>query len=172
MAMRVSRSKVLLEKNRLQLELDLQAKMIKGLKGQGWWADKSSDRFKAGKPDLRIAHNDFGQMDIELKFALEDFDFAERETGLKRLQQIKIEEMNKAGMPAICLVYSEPNDLFFVTTLLRDTLPHVDRCVMRRPSPVVISGPELFFTAMEHLNVLGYHTNSRDWRQAGKSCRA
>lgn len=170
--MSTSKPKIALEKNRLQLELDLQGKMIKGLKSQGWWADKSSDRFKAGKPDLRIAHNDFGQMDVELKYSLEGFlGEVPRETGLKRLQQIKIEEMNKAGMPAVCLVYSEPNEWFFVTLLLRDTLPNAWRCVSRRSAPEVISGPELFAAAMGHLNGNGYHNEPRDWREAWESSR-
>lgn len=168
----LSRTKVLMEKNRLQLELDLQGKMIKGLKSQGWWADKSSDRFKAGKPDLRIAHCDFGQMDVELKYSLEDWrDSEEHDTGLKLLQQIKIKEMNKAGMPAVCLVFAEKHNEFFVTTFLRDTLMPESRRVIRQPAPVVISGPELFAIGMALLYDQGHHREPRNWRQAWESGR-
>lgn len=157
-------------KLRQQLELKLQAKLITSLQQQGWFATKTSDRFKAGRPDLRIGHNDFGQLDVELKYSLEDWhDLKERDTGLSKLQQIKIKEMNQHGMPAIGLVFCEDFDVFFVTTVLRDTLPGPQRCVEKLPGSGVIAGPALFVTAMEHLNDLGYHGTPRDWRQARQS---
>jgi hypothetical protein len=151
------RTKVILERNRQQLELKLQADMIKSLLKQGWFATKTSDRFKAGRPDLRIAHRDFGQMDVELKYSLDYWDVGDYDTGLSKLQWLKIKEMNGHGMPAIGLVYAEKFDLFFVTTVLREGLPPVDRRVLKLPGSEVIHAPDLFVTAMEHLNDLGYH---------------
>lgn len=163
-------TRVVLERNRQQLELKLQADMIKGLLKQGWFATKTSDRFKAGRPDLRIGHRDFGQMDVELKYSLEYEDDREYETGLSKLQWLKIKEMNGHGMPAIGLVYVEKLDLFFVTTVLRETLPPPERRVLKLPGSEVIHAPDLFVTAMEHLNDLGYrYPGTRPQRTTGES---
>lgn len=149
---------VQLSKLRIQKELKLQAEMIKSLQTQGFFATKTSDRFKAGRPDLRIGHRDIGQLDVELKYSLESFDEEGKEydTGMTKLQWLKIKEMNEHGMPAVCLVYSEVLDLFFVTTLLRDTLPPVDRCVTKLPSKQVLDGGQLMTTALGHLHDIGY----------------
>lgn len=165
--------KIVLERNRQQLELKLQRKIIDSLHRQGWYATKTSDRFKAGRPDLRIGHRSHGQMDVELKYSLEFEDEAEYETGLTKLQKIKILEMNQHGMPAIGLVFVEKRGLFFVTTVLRETLPDERRQCLKLPGSEVISGPDLFLTAMEHLNDLGYsHCGLRDrWkpREGGRT---
>jgi hypothetical protein len=166
---RMAPRRILLEKNRLQLELKLQSDLIKSLLKQGWFATKTSDRFKAGRPDLRIGHDDYGQLDVELKYSLVDFSEEEEETGLTKLQKIKIEEMNKHGMPAVGMVYVEPRNLFFFTAVLRDTLPPLQRCVNRLPGSDVISGPVLFVKAMEHLNGIGHHRETRDWRSVRPS---
>lgn len=140
-----------------QQELILQGKIIPALQSQGWVALKTSDRFKAGKLDLRMGHPRWGQMDVELKYS--DGDFRElADTGLSRLQQIKMREMNEHGMPAVALVYSSPLRLFFVTSLLRDKLPPPSRCVRRGPVDAsIIDGKSLFKAAMEYLNDLGYN---------------
>jgi hypothetical protein len=158
------------EKMRLQMELKLQADMISSLHKQGWYANKTVDRFKAGKPDLRIAHDDYGQMDVELKYKYEDYS-VEEDVGMTKLQMLTLRDMNRHGMPAICLVYSEPINTFFVTTVLRDTLPPLSRCVQRLASEVIL-GPILFVKAMEHLNELGHHTNPRTWWTAWPNSRA
>lgn len=142
-----------LTKLRSQLELKLQEKMIKSLLRQGWFATKTSDRFKAGRPDLRIAHIDFGQIDVELKYSFSDFS-KEDDVGMTKLQWLKGKEMRKHGMPAICLVYSEPLDSFFFTTLLRDILTPGRWCVKKLPGDAIIDGGTLFNNAMEHLNGL------------------
>lgn len=157
-----------------QKELILQADMIgdrvkkTGLIGQGWFATKTSDRFKAGRPDLRISRHDFGQMDVELKYVVDDYsgpDYPEIDNGLTKLQWLKLKEMNEHGMPAICLVYMEAHKRFFVTTLLRDTFPATSRCVRELPKGTVIDGAELFKTGMEHLYELGYrYPAPRHWR--------
>lgn len=159
------------EKLRLQLELKLQGKIIASLLKQGWFATKTSDRFKAGRPDLRIGHDDYGQIDVELKYSLDDFS-EECAVGMTKLQWLKLKEMNQHGLPAVCLVYSEPLDLFFVTTVLRDTLPPPARCFKKLPGSEVLSGPVLFVKAMEYLNDLGHHTRTRDWRTARPSRRS
>lgn len=168
-------TRVVLERNRQQLELKLQAKIIARFHLQGWFAEKTSDRFKAGRPDLRIGHRDFGQMDVELKYSLEDWDIDRSElegydTGLTKLQWLKIKEMNGHGVPAIGLVFVEKLDLFFVTTVLRETLPPPARRVLKLPGSEVIHAPDLFVTAMEHLNDLGYrYPGTRPQRATGES---
>jgi hypothetical protein len=149
--------KTALKRNRLQLELKLQEKIMDSLHRQGWFVTKTSDRFKAGRPDLRIGNRRYGQMDVELKYSLDTWDLpVVLDTGLSKLQRIKIREMNQHGMPAIGLVYSEVLDLFFVTTVLREALPDARRQCKKLPGSEVISAPDLFVTAMEHLNDLGY----------------
>lgn len=142
----------------LQLELKLQAKMIPSLHKQGWFAEKTSDKFKAGRLDLRIGNTRYGQLDVELKYQMTDF--AEIETtGLSKLQYYRMKDMNEHGMPAVGLVYVEPLDLFFVTTVLREALPPLPRRVVKLPGSEVISGPVLFVKALEYLDDLGYRFN-------------
>jgi len=144
-----------MEKSKTKKELELQAAMIKSLHKQGWFATKTSDRFRAGRPDLRIGKREFGQLDVELKYSLDSFT-AEQDTGLTKLQWLKIKEMNEHGIPSVCLVYSERLDLFFVTTLLRETLPPPHRCLKKLPRCEVINGDLLFTVSIGHLNELGY----------------
>jgi len=142
-----------------KLELGLQGKVMEDLTNKGWFVTKTSDRFKAGRPDLRIAHRDFGQLDVELKYwahtVSSDF-IKEEETGMTKLQWLKMREMNRNGMPTICLIFVESLNWFFVTTLLRDTLPGAARRVLRELPPGIISGAKLFTTARSHLHDLGY----------------
>lgn len=158
--------RVVLEKLRVQLELKLQSKLMDGLKEQGFFVTKTSDRFKAGRPDLRVSHRHFGQIDLELKY-LDFTPEGEFETGVKKLQQIKMDEMNKAGMPACGLIYVEPLEMFFVTAFLRDVLPPPHRCAKKLPGSKVVDGPEIFNKAMGYLiNDLGYrHDIVRAWQQ-------
>jgi len=158
------------EKLRLQLELKLQSDMIKSLHKQGWYANKTVDRFKAGKPDLRIGHGDYGQLDVELKYQFDDFS-VETDVEMTKLQMLTLRGMNRHGIPAVCLVFSEPLNIFFVTTVLRETLPPFARCVNYIKSEVIL-GPVLFVKAMEHLNDLGHHIETRNWRSAWPNSRA
>lgn len=143
-----------------QPELILQGKMVTSLKSQNFLAIKTSDRFKAGRPDLRISHLDHGQIDFELKYlTLTDAQLwyepgktREFDTGLSKLQWLKIREMNRHGMPAVGLVYIEVAGMFVVTTLLRDTLLDAARYVKRGPSDGnVINGAELMTVAKSYL---------------------
>lgn len=143
-----------------QPELLLQADMIQCLKDQGFFCDKTSDRFKAGKPDLRIGSLKWGPLDVELKFCtlpmadlwLMPGKGQEFNTGLTKLQKIKLKEMNLHGIPAIGLVYLQAMDCFIVTNFLRDILPCEDRRVTRGPHKGnVIDGNELMATAMNYL---------------------
>src|SRR4051812_43351493 len=108
-----------------QEELLLQAKLIGypekhekgplGLRGQGFYAEKQSERFKAGRPDVRVGRSDQGQLDFELKYLTADLQ-AGVETGLTKLQWLHLRDMNSHGIPAVALIYAEqrPN-IFFVT---------------------------------------------------------
>ena len=143
---------------RLQMELKLQNKMKSALHSQGWYAEKTSDRFKAGRPDLRIGNKQFGQLDIELKYRYEGY-AVETEVGMTKLQWLTIKDMNEHCLPAVCLVYSEPLNVFFITTLLRDVLPPPSRRVLKLPGSDVIDGATLFTKSMEHLYDIGYCKN-------------
>ena len=160
-----------------QKELLLQADVIKGLKLQGFYVDKMSDRFKAGVHDLRIGRFDTGQLDVELKYntlsldklgidpdvsllgvpmSLLRHDLPEFDTGMTKLQWLKLRDKNEHGMPSVCLVYFEALDYFGVTTLLRETLPPLSRRVLKLPRPKVVDGVQLIRTARSHLSELGY----------------
>lgn len=72
-------------------ERDLQKKVIKWLRYQGYKVYKISDRFRAGIPDIYAAKNGCGFW-IELKRP------GERPT---KLQQWEIDDLNRHGVPAI-----------------------------------------------------------------------
>jgi len=144
-------------------EEKLEKELMAGLKQQGFLATKTSDRFKAGRADLRIGHKDWAQMDVELKYndwpmsELEKADGSEIDTGMTKLQWLKIGELNSHGMPAVCLIYFEALDEFRLTTLLRYPLSLAGGCVVRKlPPPRVIEGGELFVKAMELLHEQRY----------------
>lgn len=143
-------------------ETKLRKAICDGGKLQGWLAEDVNDRFKAGKPDMRLGHIDFPQIDVELKYSLEEFE-KEYDVGLKKIQWLKIRDRNRAGMPAVCLVYSLPLNLFFITTLLRDTLPPPGRCIKKLPDDRVIDLPELHIKTMRYLqDECGYRYPSYD----------
>jgi len=143
-----------------QPELKLQAKLIPCLQSQGFLATKTSDRFKAGRPDLRIGRHDLGQLDVELKYLTftmgqlwcEPEKPLEFDTGLSKLQWLKMRDMNSHGMPAVGLLYVEASEMFVVTTLLRDSLTYPLRFVKKGPSDGnLIDGAELFSVAHRYL---------------------
>lgn len=139
--------------------------LLPALKAQGFFASATNDMFKAGKPDFRLARRDLGQLDVELKYSIDLWEPGKQyDTGLVKLQELRMKDMNKAGMPCIGLVYVVPLELFFVTTVLRDTLPGSGRCVAKFPKPAVIAGEDMFNIAMRHLYGLGYrYPASRHW---------
>lgn len=144
-----------------QPELILQPKIITSLHKQGFLALKSSDRFKAGRPDLRTGRKDLGQIDFELKYCTEPMSNLwfepgkprEFDTGLRLLQQLKMGEMNEHGMLACGLIYVEAMERFFVTLLLRDVLPPLTRCVLRGNSDDdIIDGEALYAATKGYLD--------------------
>lgn len=146
-----------------QPELILQPKIIDSLTKQGFLAFKTSDRFKAGKPDLRTSRLDLGQIDFELKYCTEPLSkiYNEFDTGLRLLQQIKMKEMNKHGMPAVGLIYVEALNLFFVTLLLKDSLPPLSECVLKGPTDdAIIDGEALYRITKDYLN--SYHKGQKN----------
>lgn len=149
-----------LRKLQLRREDKLKDDMRKSLVKQGFYAEKVSDRFKAGRPDLRLGHHVFGPLDVELKFnPLPAEEFLDPNTvfdsGMTKLQWLKIREMNQHGMPAICLIYYDAFKFYGVHTLLRDTLPPEGRRV-KLPQTGTIDGQELVSTARKFLNDSGY----------------
>lgn len=158
-----------------QLELLLQADIIgsrgkvgatkakdkpHGLLSQGFWADKTSERFKAGKPDLRISRADVGQLDVELKYCDADIlhDKGEIDLGFTKLQWLKLREMNQHGIPAIGLVYMARQNFFLITNdrVLCYGWTNPPYTVMKLPAPQIIDGAELVTNARKYLYDFGY----------------
>lgn len=131
-------------------ELQLQSLIIKGLTSQGFYVTKTSDRFIAGKPDLRLGHPDLGQLDVELKVLDGPVD-REVATGLTKIQVLTLKKMNEHGMPAVGLVFSSHVGVFYCANVLRAHLPEIGHCVLKLPRPAIISGPDLFRVAKEYL---------------------
>lgn len=130
-----------------------------GLTLQGFLVEKRTERFKSGKPDLRISRKDLGQLDVELKYNdwPKESIWAVREvdTGMTKLQWLTLREYNKHGRPAVCLVYFEAFGTFLITTdqVLRQPLRTPCRYVLPKlPAPQVMDGDDLFNLAMEYLN--------------------
>lgn len=134
-----------------------------GLTLQGFHVEKRTERFKSGKPDLRIGRKDFGQLDVELKYLRgskdEIKDMREIPTGMTKLQWLCLRTYNEHGIPAVCLIYVECYDQFWLTVnhILRRPLRWNEPCVLPKlPSPMVIDGEGLFETAKEYLKNVGY----------------
>lgn len=130
---------------------------MEGLQKQGFRAKKTSDRFRSGEPDIRVGRRDLGQLDIELKYyyglRIPDGEF---ETSIRKLQWLRIIEMNQSGMPAIGLVYIPDSREFLVTSVLRDTLSDDWRRVPRKLPPSVIDGVQLFGVARRYIEEQSY----------------
>lgn len=138
-----------------QKELLLQSDMVESLKKQGWYVVRTVDRFKAGRPDMRIAKLGYGQIDVELKYSVDPWDEnALTDTGIRKLQWIKIAEMNMGGIPTVGLIYSETENVFFVSNVLREPFPPATRRVKKLPHPEIINGAEFFETAMRYIKCL------------------
>lgn len=134
-----------------------------GLTLQGFHVEKRTERFKSGKPDLRIGRRDFGQLDVELKYIdwpKEALDAArEVDTTMKKIQWLNMRTYNEHGMPCICLVYIEAYNEFVITTnqVLRTPLyKHGQRVLPYVPHPMIIDGERLFLVAREYLKNAGY----------------
>lgn len=151
-----------------QPELLLQAKIIgnvetskdkaSGLRGQGFYAEKQSERFKAGRPDLRVARMDLGQLDVELKYYSGDWGDHTVEPGFTKLQWLKLKEMNDHGIPAVGLVFFEQYDRLVVTIdrVLQPGLLAGPASCSKLPAPLIIDGKALFAAAEEMLYGRGY----------------
>ena len=154
-----------------QPELLLQAEIMgnketskdkpKGLRGQGFYCEKQSERFKAGRPDLRVARADQGQLDVELKYCNEEWISESDEPiafGFTTLQWLKIKEMNDHGIPTVGLVYMARHDHFLLTLdrVLRPMSTKRLWVCSKLPAPLVIDGVALFEAAKGLLNDAGY----------------
>lgn len=141
-----------------QPELILQPKLIDSLTAQGCYCERVSDRFKAGRPDVRVGHTELGQLDFELKYCtLENRKLmSDIDSGMTKLQWLNLRNKNRAAMPAICLIYVQAFDEFVITDVLR---PHLQRDVLRvtrQPGDVWISARELFLTTKAYLQGNGH----------------
>lgn len=130
-----------------------------GLRGQGFYAEKQSERFKAGRPDLRVARNDVGQLDIELKYIEQSLFSGEPvDYGFTKLQWLHLKTMNERGIPAVGLIYFAKNNLFVLTVdrVLDPALPPPTHSVLKLPAPQIIDGRALVLEAKDYLHGIGY----------------
>jgi hypothetical protein len=141
-----------------QEELKLQSDLMGGLRGDGFYCEKQSERFKAGRPDLRIARADQGQLDAELKYVYGSLSDPEIEFGFTKLQWLKMREMNEHGIPAVGLVYLASHNFFILTLdmVLRPGETKDPRVCLKLPAPRIIDGVALFETAKGLLRDAGY----------------
>jgi len=99
-------------------ETDLRQKMVKEAKKQGYWIRSVNDRFNSGYPDLRIKTQS-PQMDMELKvcrIAASSIRHGNiTQSGISKLQAIELRDMNKAGIPAVGVLYFPREDWFTFT---------------------------------------------------------
>ena len=109
----------------------------------------------SGKPDLRTAHPHYGQLDVELKYKITGT--LGKATGLSILQELKIKEMNEAGMPAVGFVWSVPHHKYFLTNFEKQDIGELEDwrwivpVVKRVASPVTV-----YIMARRYLRELGY----------------
>lgn len=74
---------------------------------------KTHEMLSSGKPDLRVGHPVWSQLDVELK--VKETGPIGRVTGVSKLQHETMDDMNLAGMPAVGLVYDEHHNEFWLT---------------------------------------------------------
>lgn len=121
-------------------EKEFQKDCIAEWKEWGFFCSKTHEMLSSGKPDLRTGHVVYGQLDIELKYKTTGD--RGKDTGLTSIQEIKIGDMNEAGMPAIVLVYDAPNHRCFVTLSRTEDVRELGidavlTCVVKKaPSPI------------------------------------
>jgi hypothetical protein len=141
-----------------QEELKLQAELIGGLHEQGFYCEKQSERFKAGRPDLRIARGDVGQLDAELKYVYGSLMDKEIDFGFTKLQWLKLREMNNHGIPAVGLVFLAQHNFFLLTLdrVLHPASTGGPWTCLKLPAPRIIDGAALFETARGLLSDAGY----------------
>lgn len=134
-----------------------------GLTAQGFHVEKRTERFKSGKPDLRMGRRDLGQLDVELKYIDWPIESIEKardvDTGMTKLQWLNMRKYNEHGIPCICLVYIEAIERFIITTsqvLRRPLRPDAKTVLKYLPHDIVIDGVELFQKSREYLKDAGY----------------
>jgi hypothetical protein len=97
-------------------ELRLRTRLCDDAEKQGFWSSSVNDRFVAGKPDMRLARKDVGQMDFELKILGCSTSTIQSGrsvlSGVTKLQEIEMREMNKHGAPAVGLILLPETDMF------------------------------------------------------------
>jgi hypothetical protein len=130
----------------------LRDKMLPDLRKQGFKAENISDAFVSGRPDFRIGRKDLGQLDVEFKII--DAVNGTVQSGLTKLQKIEIREMNKHGMPAICLtmLWSFDPWRYIIHHEREIDLDSDDLYVIDRPSPPgIIDGKKLMELGLYYL---------------------
>lgn len=95
-------------------------------------------------------------MDVELKYYHDGgVPEGEFETGIRKLQWLRITGMNQSGMPAIGLVFIPDASVFLVTSVLRDTLSGSAWRVLRKLPPILLEGEQLFNVARRYIEEQG-----------------
>jgi hypothetical protein len=150
-------------------ELRLRSRILNDAKASGLWGSNVNDRFVSAKPDIRLSCRwctiNFWQLDVELKIlgvAQSTID-SDREvlSGVTKLQEIEIRDMNRGGARAVGLILIPEYDLFVFCNFKKI---RVGTAINRGPrvlfNPRKAEGPaldfwQLFAASEEYLRSIG-----------------
>lgn len=97
-------------------EVRLRSRILGDAKEAGLWGSNVNDRFVSAKPDMRLAYREWGQLDVELKIlgVHQTTIDSGREvlSGVTKLQEIELRDMNAHGAHAVGLILIPEYDLF------------------------------------------------------------
>lgn len=101
------------------LETELRQRMVKEAGKQGCWAASVNDKYISGYPDFRVKSPLYPHLDCELKICRAAVSTLstdkEIQSGIEKLQFISLRDMNRAGIPAVGLIYIEKFDVYTFT---------------------------------------------------------
>lgn len=141
-------------------ESKLQGNLIPYWKSEGLlYAKKTHEILSSGKPDLRLGHPVWSQLDCELK--VKETGPLGLLTGVSRLQEETMNKMNLAGMPAVALVHDEYHKEFWLTLNQSENyrqLPawRIIPAVVYKRSQIVCDPHAVYLETKRLLNERGY----------------
>jgi hypothetical protein len=130
-------------------EIRLRSRILDDAKQDGLFGSNVNDRFVSAKPDMRLGYRAWGQRDVELKIlgvAQSTID-SNREvlSGVTKLQEIEMRDMNKVGMYAAGLILLPEYDLFVFCNFKHIRVGDAMKGPQVRYNPRKSDGPALDF---------------------------
>jgi len=141
-------------------ESKLQGHLIPYWKSEGvLYVKKTHEMLSSGKPDLRLGHPEWSQLDCELK--VKETGLTGLVTGVSKLQEDTMHQMNSAGMPAVALVHDEHHKEFWLTLNCSENyrqLPawRIIPAVVYKRSQIVCDPYAVYLETKRLLNERGY----------------